>query len=45
MGFVARLISTFSTSIFCIIGILYIDDTDLFANAEYPLEKSYASKQ
>jgi hypothetical protein len=40
MGFVARLISAFSTMIFCIIGILYVDDTDLFAIAVYPSESA-----
>ncbi len=38
MGFATRLVSTFLTSIFCIIGILYIDDTDLFAFAVFSLE-------
>jgi hypothetical protein len=37
-GFATRLVSAFSTSIFCIIGILYVDDTDLFAFAEFSLE-------
>jgi hypothetical protein len=40
MGFAARLISAFSTMIFCIIGILYVDDTDLFAIAVYPSENA-----
>ncbi len=39
-GFVAHLILAFSTSIFCIIGVLYVDDMDLFAIAEYPLESA-----
>jgi hypothetical protein len=38
MGFVAQLVSAFSTMIFCIIGILYVDDTDLFAIVVYPSE-------
>jgi hypothetical protein len=40
MGFAARLISAFSTTIICIIGILYVDDTDLFAIAVYPSESA-----
>jgi hypothetical protein len=40
MGFVARLISAFLTTIFCIIGILHVDDTDLFAIAVYPSESA-----
>jgi hypothetical protein len=39
-GFVAHLISAFSSLIFCIIGVLYVDDTDLFSLAEYPLESA-----
>jgi hypothetical protein len=37
-GFATRLVSAFWTSIFCIIGILYVNDTDLFAFAEFSLE-------
>jgi hypothetical protein len=40
MGFVAQLVSAFSTTIFCIIGILYVDDTDLFAIAVYSSEST-----
>jgi hypothetical protein len=32
--------STFSTSIFCIIGILYVNDTDLFAIAAFSSESA-----
>ncbi len=39
-GFAARLILAFSSSIFCIIGVLSVNDTDLFAMAEYPLESA-----
>jgi hypothetical protein len=35
--FATRLVAAFSTSIFCIIGILYVDDTDLFAFAVFSL--------
>jgi hypothetical protein len=37
-GFATRLVSAFLTSIFCIIGILYVNDTDLFAFAVFSLE-------
>jgi hypothetical protein len=40
IGFLAHLVSAFSTTTFCIIGILYVDDTDLFAIAVYPLESA-----
>jgi hypothetical protein len=40
MGFATRLASTFSTPIFCIIGILYVDDTDLFAIAVFSSESA-----
>jgi hypothetical protein len=48
MGFAAWLVWAFSTSIFCIIGILYIDDKDLLAIVVCPSEStmcvlSYAS--
>jgi hypothetical protein len=38
--FVAQLVSAFSTMIFCIISILYVDDTDLFAIVVYPSESA-----
>ncbi len=38
MGFATQLFSAFLTSIFCIIGILYINDTDLFAFAAFSSE-------
>jgi hypothetical protein len=38
MGFATRLVSAFLTSIFCIIGILYVDDIDLFAFVVFSLE-------
>jgi hypothetical protein len=38
MGFATQWVSAFLTSIFCIIGILYVDDTDLFAFAVFSLE-------
>ena len=40
MGFVAWLVSAFLTTIFCIIGILYVDDTDLFAIVVYSSESA-----
>jgi hypothetical protein len=40
MGFVAQLVSAFSTMIFCIIGILYVDDMDLFAIVVYSSEST-----
>jgi hypothetical protein len=40
MGFAARLVSACSTTIFCIISILYVDNTDLFAIAVYPSESA-----
>jgi hypothetical protein len=39
-GFAAHLVSTFSTAIFSIVGILYVDDTDLLAIASYPSEST-----
>jgi len=39
-GFAARLRSALSATIFCTIGILYVDDTDLFVSAEYPTESA-----
>jgi hypothetical protein len=37
-GFAACMQLAFSSTVFCIIGILYVDDTDLFVFAEYPRE-------
>jgi hypothetical protein len=37
-GFAVRIHSAFSETVFCIIGILYVDDTDLFVFAEYSTE-------
>jgi hypothetical protein len=39
-GFAAHLIWAFSSSILYIIGVLYVNDMDLFAIAEYPLEST-----
>ena len=39
-GFAAHLVSAFSTAIFSIVGILYVDDTDLLAIASYPSESA-----
>jgi hypothetical protein len=39
-GFAAQLRSAFSSSVFCVIGILYVDDTDLFVFAEYATESA-----
>jgi hypothetical protein len=40
MGFAAWLVSAFSTTIFCIICISYVDSMDLFAIAVYSLESA-----
>jgi hypothetical protein len=37
-GFAVRIGSAFSETVFCIIGVLYVDDTDLFVFAEYSTE-------
>jgi hypothetical protein len=37
-GLAACMWSAFSSTVFCIIGILYVDNTDLFVFAEYPRE-------
>jgi hypothetical protein len=37
-GFAACMRLAFSSTVFCIIGILYVDNTDLFVFAEYPRE-------
>lgn len=39
-GFAARIVTAFSASVFCIIGILYVDDTDLLAIAAYSAESA-----
>jgi hypothetical protein len=38
--FAAHLVSAFSMAIFSIVGILYVDDTDLLAIASYPSESA-----
>jgi hypothetical protein len=40
MGFTTWLISAFLSSIFCIISILYVNDTDFFAIAEFSSEST-----
>jgi hypothetical protein len=42
MGCAAQLVSAFSTKIFCIISILYEDDMDLFAIAEWVAHRMQA---
>jgi hypothetical protein len=37
-GFAACMWLAFSLTVFCIIGILYVNDTNLFVFAEYPRE-------
>jgi hypothetical protein len=37
-GFAVCIHSAFSETMFCIIGILYVNDTDLFVFAEYSTE-------
>jgi hypothetical protein len=38
--YAAHLVGAFSTAIFSIVGILYVDDTDLLAITSYPSEST-----